>query len=176
MNGENMEVNSYQNGQLESSMISFGGLTYFKDLRDNAWYSVGDAEGNFSDPKESLTEVEATYEDDQNMQVKKVGTESCGNLTCDKYEMVSIVGEDASSSYVWIDNKEHLARKMEFSFEGGSNVMEYRYETVQIAKPSPIKEMPMFDAPDGDEANMTDKMPSQEELNQLMQQYGADAE
>lgn len=177
INGDDMEVNSYQNGKLESSMISFGGATYFKDMRDSSWYSVGDAEGNFSDPKESLTEVQATYnEDDQNMQIKKVGTEACGDLTCDKYEMTDITGEDGGSSYVWIDTKEHLARKMEFSFAGGSSVMEYKYEAVQIAKPSPIKEMPMFDAPDGSEAGATGSMPSQEELEKMMQDYAVDAE
>ncbi len=176
MNGNNMEVNSYKDGQLESAMISFDGVTYFKDLRDSAWYQVGDAEGNFSDPKESLVEIQATYnEDNLDMQIKKVGSEACGNLTCDKYEIIDIVGEDESKSYVWIDTKEHLARKMEFTFKDGSNVMEYKYETVQINKPSPIKEMPMFDAPDGSGVE-SGKMPSQAELEQMMKDYGVDAE
>lgn len=176
MLGSDMEVNSYKDGQLESSMISFGGVTYFKDLKDNAWYSVGDADGNFSDPKESLVEIQATYnEDNLDMQINKIGSEACGNLTCDKYEIIDTMGEDGSKSYVWIDTKEHLARKMEFSFEGGSNVMEYKYETVQISKPSPIKEMPMFDAPDGS-AVEGGKMPSQAELEQMMKDYGVDGE
>lgn len=148
ISGSDIEVNSYKDGQLESSMISFGGVTYFKDVSDNAWYQVGDAEGNFSDPKESLVEIQATYnEDNLDMQIKKIGNEACGSLTCDKYEIIDVVSEDGSTSYVWIDTKEHLARRMEFSFEGGSNVMEYKYEVVQISKPSPIKEMPAFDAP-----------------------------
>jgi len=176
INGKDMEVNSYKDGSLESSMIAFGGVTYFKDLRDNSWYTVGDAEGNFSDPKESLVEAQATYnEDNLNMQIKKIGSEACGSLICDKYEMIDIVSEDGGTSYVWIDIKEHLARKMEFSFKGGSNVMEYKYETVQINKPSPIKEMPRFDAPDSsDGTNST--APSQEELKKMMEEYSLDGE
>ncbi|KKQ07390.1 MAG: hypothetical protein US20_C0039G0001, partial [Candidatus Pacebacteria bacterium GW2011_GWF1_36_5] len=174
--GSDMEVNSYKDGQLESSMISFGGVTYFEDLEDNSWYQVGDAEGNFSDPKESLVEIQATYnEDNLDMQIKKVGSEACGNLTCDKYEIIDTMGEDGSTSYVWIDTKEHLARRMEFSFEGGSNVMEYKYEAVQINKPAPIKEMPMFDAPDSSEVE-SGEMPSQAELEQMMKDYGLDGE
>lgn len=176
INGNDMEVNSYKDGSLESSMISFAGVTYFKDLRDNSWYTVGDAQGNFSDPKESLVEVQSTYnEDNLNMQIKKISSEACGSLTCDKYEMIDTVGEDGNTSYVWIDAKEHLARKMEFTFKGGSNVMEYRYETVQINKPSPIKEMPRFDAPDSSEGSDS-AVPSQEELKKMMEEYSLDGE
>lgn len=176
MQGNNIEVNSYKDDQLESSMVSFEGVTYFKDMRDNSWYSVGNAEGNFGDPKENLAEIQATYdEEDQSMQIAKVGSEACGNLTCNKYKIVTGVGEDESASYVWIDTKEHLARKMEFSFEGGSNVMEYKYEAVQINKPSPIKEMPMFDVLDDNEVNNSE-VPSQEELQQMMKDYGLDGE
>lgn len=176
MNGSNMEVNSYKDGQLESSMISFDGVTYFKDVKDNSWYQVGDAEGNFSDPKESLVEIQATYnEDNLDMQIKKVGNEACGNLSCDKYEIIDTMGEDDSLTHVWIDTKEHLARKMEFSFKGGSNVMEYKYEAVQISKPSPIKEMPMFDAPDSEEGANAN-MPSQAEIEQMMKDYSLDGE
>lgn len=175
-NGSDMEVNSYKDGKLESSMISFGGVTYFKDLEDGTWYSMGDVGEDVGDPKESLAEIQATYnEDNLSMQIKKIGSEACGSLTCDKYEMVDAVGEDSSTSYVWIDTKEHLARKMEFSFKGGSNVMEYKYETVQISKPSPIKEMPRFDAPDSSEGSNS-AMPSQEELKKMMEEYSLDGE
>jgi hypothetical protein len=178
INGSDMEVNSYKDGQLESGMISFSGITYFKDLKDGAWYQVGGAEGNFSDPKESLVDIQATYnEDNLDMQIQKIGRETCGNLTCDKYEIIDPLTTDGSKSYVWIDTKEHLARRMEFVFKDGSNVMEYRYEAVQISQPSPIKEMPMFDAPSGDVNTATSgTMPSQAELEQMMKDYGLDGE
>lgn len=179
MNGDDTEINSYKDGELESSMISFEGVTYFKDLKDGSWYSMGNAGEEVGDPKENLMEIQSTYnEENLDMQIKKVGSEACGNLTCDKYEMTDLLGEEESKTYVWIDTKEHLARKMEFAFQGGSNVMEYKYETVQIAKPSPIKEMPAFDAPDGavnneiDGQEMNGEMSSQEEIEQMMEEYG----
>ena len=176
MNGNDMEVNSYKDGQLESAMISVDGATYFKDLKDGAWYSMGNAGENVGDPKESLVEIQATYnEDNLDMQIKKISSEACGNLTCDKYEIIDVMGEDEAKTYVWIDTKEHLARRMEFSFKGGSNVMEYKYEAVQISKPSPIKEMPMFDAPGSSEGE-SGEMPSQAEIEQMMKDYGLDGE
>ena len=178
MNGNDMEINSYKDGELESSMISFEGVTYFKDLKDGSWYSMGSAGENVGDPKETLIEIQATYnEENLDMQINKVGSEACGNLTCDKYEIIDILGEAESKSYVWIDTKEHLARKMEFTFQGGSNIMEYRYEAVQISKPSPIKEIPAFDAPDGAvTGDLNGKVPSQAEIEQMMKDYGFDGE
>lgn len=178
MNGNDMEINSYKDGELESSMISFAGVTYFKDLKDGSWYFMGNVGENVGDPKENLMEIQATYnEENLDMQIKKVASEACGNLTCDKYEMIDLLGEEENKTYVWIDTKEHLARKMEFAFQGGSNVMEYKYEAVQITKPAPIKEMPAFDAPDGlvnDTNDRDGKMPSQEEIEQMMRDDGID--
>lgn len=177
LSGNDMEINSYKDGELESSMISFAGVTYFKDLKDGSWYSMGNAGEDVGNPRENLMEIQSTYnEENLDMQINKVGSEACGNLTCDKYEMIDLLGEEESRSYVWIDSKEHLARKMEFIFQGGSNVMEYKYEAVQITKPSPIKEMPAFDAPDGlvnDTDDTGDKMPSQAEIEQMMKDYGS---
>lgn len=176
---ENMEINSYKDGKLESSMIVFEKVTYIKDT-DGSWYSL-----NTPNPQDNeynqgtMEEIKNTYsEENADMQVKKVGTEACGNLTCDKYEIINVIGEQSSTMYTWIDTKEHLARKMEFAFEGGSSTMEYKYESVQIAKPSPIKEMPSFEVPGSVQGSSTsdEAMPSQEELEQMMQSYGLDGQ
>lgn len=179
LSGNDMEINSYKDGELESSMISFEGVTYFKDLKDGSWYSMGNVGEEIGDPRENLMEIQSTYnEENLDMQINKVGSEACGNLTCDKYEIIDMLGEEESKTYVWIDTKEHLARRMEFAFQGGSNVMEYKYEAVQIGKPSPIKEMPAFDAPDGfvnndmDGQGMDGETPSQVEIEQMMKDYG----
>lgn len=167
---ENMEINSYKDSKLESSMIVFEKVTYIKNT-DGSWYSL-----NTPNPQDNeysqgtIEEFKNTYsEDNLDMQVKKVGSEPCGNLTCDKYEMINVIGEQSSTMYVWIDTKEHLARKMEFAFEGGSSTMEYKYEPVKIFKPSPIKEMPAVGAEGG-------KMPTQEELEQMMKDYSLDGQ
>jgi hypothetical protein len=60
---------------------------------------------------------------------------------------------------------------METKTAQGSSMMLYRYETVKITKPEPIKEMPGLgsSAPSG-----AGQMPSQEELEKMMQEYSLD--
>lgn len=179
---ENMEINSYKDGKLESSMIVFEKVSYIKDT-DGSWYSLNTPNPQDSESNQgTIEEIKNTYsEENLDMQVKKVGSEACGNLTCDKYEMINVVGEQSSTTYAWIDTKEHLARKMEFAFEGGSSTMEYKYESVKISKPSPIKEMPAFGAGTGAPGSVSgsegnEKMPSQEELEQMMKDYSLDGQ
>jgi hypothetical protein len=178
---ENMEINSYKDGKLESSMIVFEKITYIKDT-DGSWYSL-----NTPNPQDNeynqgtMEEIKNTYsEENLDMQVKKVATEACGNLICDKYEIINVIGEQSSTMYTWIDTKEHLARKMEFTFEGGSSTMEYKYESVKIVKPSPIKKMPSLGtgvgAPGSVSGSDGEKMPSQEELEQMMKDYSLDGQ
>lgn len=175
---ENMEINSYKDDKLESSMIVFEKVTYIKDA-DGSWYSLNTPNAQDNEYNQgTMAEIKNTYsEENLNMQVKKVGSEACGNLTCDKYEIINVIGEQSSTMYTWIDTKEHLARKMEFSFEGGSSTMEYKYESVKVSKPSPIKGMPAVGAP-GSAAGSpgSEKMPTQEELEQMMKDYSLDGQ
>ncbi len=179
---ENMEINSYKDGKPESSMIVFEKTTYIKDT-DGSWYSLNTLNPQDNEYSQgTMEEIKNTYsEENLDMQVKKVGSEACGNLTCDKFEMINVIGEQSSTTYAWIDTKEHLARKMEFAFEGGSSTMEYKYESVKISKPSPIKEMPAVGAGIGAPGSVSgsegsEKMPTQEELEQMMKDYSLDGQ
>lgn len=207
----NTEMNTYKDGKLESSMIIFEKVTYLKDVKDNSWYALNvpaDTAVSSDDvaqkqPKDFLSEIKSTYNgEDASLQVKKVATEACGSLTCDKYEILSSVDNQTETSYLWLDTKEHLARKMEFSFAGGVSTMEYQYGIAQISKPSPIKEMPSVYAPSGvpgsaggsapnsvpgsagvGAAGSVDpvsggapEVPSQEEIDQMMKDYSLDGQ
>ena len=175
----NTEINTYKEDKLQSSMISLGDETYIKDLEDGAWYMMPVYDYEESEEEEdTLAEIKETYEFDDNMRINKVGTEACGNLTCDKYEMITVFDEEgqAATSYVWVDTKEHLARKMEYSYAGSISTMEYKYESVKVSKPSPIKEMPGMNYDGADDSADMEGMPSQEEIEQMMQEYSLDGE
>ena len=175
----NVEMNSYKDGKLESSMVVFENVTYIKN-QDGSWYAMNTGTNEETETSEApVNELKDTYED-LSMQIKKVGTEACGNLTCDKYEVISGEKEQNGNFYMWIDNKEHLARKMQTNFENVVSTMEYKYETVKVNKPSPIKEMPTApsmptSATEGNDGAASG-MPSHEEIEKMMQQYGADGE
>ena len=168
----NFEVASYVGDKLQSSMIVFEKQTYIKDLTDGSWYTLPSFVDNAADsPDEAVMELQATYQEPSaDFKMTKVGTEACGDLTCDKYEM-SQAGEVEGQLYIWIDTKERLARQMETKTAQGSSMMLYRYETVKITKPETIKEMPGAgsSAPSG-----VGQMPSQEELEKMMQEYSLD--
>lgn len=172
----NFEVASYVGDKLQSSMIVFEKQTYIKDLTDGSWYTLPSFVDNAADsPDEAVSELQATYQEPSaDFKMTKVGTEACGDLTCDKYEM-SQAGEVEGQLYVWIDTKERLARQMETKTAQGSSMMIYRYEKVKITKPEPIKEMPGLGAGAGSSApSGAGQMPSQEELEQMMQEYSLD--
>lgn len=194
----NLSSDSYMGGKLQGSMIVFEDVTYMKDAQDGAWYTFASPSPDQAAKEEQKEfDIKETYEYDDNMTITKIGQEACGELTCDKYEIIQPLptaeqGEaeaevDAkameSKYYIFIDTKEHLARKIEMIFAEGTSVIEYRYEAVTIAKPSPIKEMPSFTMPQaaGDDAGNASEdgaaageMPSQEEIEQMMREYGLD--
>jgi len=73
-----------------------------------------------------------------------VGTEACGNLTCFVFEMTEkTIG---STTKIWVDTKEHLARKMESQFNNSISTMTFAYGPVTITQPSPVKKMPAVDS------------------------------
>lgn len=172
----NFEVSSYDGDKLQSSMLVFEKQTYIKDLADGAWYTLPSFVDNAADsPDEAVAELQATYkEPTADFKMTKLGTEACGALTCDKYEM-SQASETEGQLYIWIDTKEHLARQMEIKTDQGSSMMVYQYGAVNISKPEPIKEMPGLGAGAGSSApSGGGQMPSQEELEQMMQEYSLD--
>lgn len=170
----NFEVSSYVGDKLQSSMLVFEKQTYIKDLTDGSWYTLPSFVDNAADsPDEAVAELQATYkEPTADFKMTKLGTEACGALTCDKYEM-SQTSEAEGQLYIWIDTKERLARQMEIKTAQGSSMIVYQYGAVNISKPEPIKEMPGLgagsSAPSGG-----GQMPSQEELEQMMQEYSLD--
>jgi len=193
-----MSTESYLNGKLQSHVIVYAGQTYLQDLTDQAWFVLNVDPNQAVSSQDELayqpdTDWLKPYELDTTLTVNKLGTEACGDLTCDKYELVSSTEmSDPAKTYVLVDTKERLARRMEIlSAESRQPlVMTYSYDVeVSISRPEPLKDMPtLFFPTDNLDAQATDsnsgagatypsssgEMPSSEELEEMMRQYGLD--
>ncbi len=166
----NLESTSYTDGKEEGSFISLDKTTYMKSPGETVWTEfppTKDETGkqttnlfDFEGLKKELGDV--TKEAVDTLVVKKVGTEPCGKLTCNVFEMTEKVTN--STTKIWVDTKEFFARKMESKTAEGISTMTFEYGPVTITKPSPVKKMPAFDStlPGGASVNS-------EEIKNLMQ-------
>jgi hypothetical protein len=111
-----------------------------------------------------------------------LGEESCGTLTCYKYQEGS--DADDTTRIFWFDTKDLLLRKEQTGFGEFVSVSEYSYDNINVSAPSPTKPVPegksiydmmasqmMESSGYGEEFEQMKKMmPSQEELKQLEQE------
>jgi len=128
------------NGQEVAAFISIGNTSYSKDIIDGQWtkFTSEPTEKN-NNPSDNL---DFDFDEDKttpdNTQYKKLEKEACGSLTCFKYQ---IVDPDAPTdeSIVWFDDNDYKLRRYTFKNVGGTTDISYRYESITINEPSPIK-------------------------------------
>lgn len=135
------------NGKATQEMIMIGDTTYIKDFTDNKWWKqVAKIEANetekapfevpdINEIKEEFTKKQGAFE------YKQLGTESCDNLTCYKYQETSSGREEGVRTF-WFDNQDFLLRKEENTFGEFISTNVYSYNNIDISVPSPIKEVP----------------------------------
>jgi len=162
----NSESTTYIDGKETGRYISLNKITYTKGPGETVWTEfppTKDEAGNqmtnlfdFEGLKKQLRDTADT------LVVKKIGTEACGKLTCFVFEMTEKTTD--STTKIWVDTKEYLARKGETKTKEGTGLLVFEYGPVTIIKPSPVEKMPAFDsAPKNTEVNV-----NTEELNNLM--------
>lgn len=161
----NMQSVSTKNGKEDGNFIIFNNATYTKDYTDNKWFkmSSGDKDDqSMFNMKQMIEEMKDTYkEDNLKLTVKKEGQEACGSLQCVIYSMSEEDAKELAATKVWIDTKDHFARKMELGSGTDLTTITYTYTPVTIAEPSPVKE---FSIPDEVKGNM----PSADEIQKMM--------
>lgn len=159
--GDNSHSIMSSEGQ-STEFISHNGDSFMKNP-DGTWVKYPKTEGaDVSDPTSDLTS-DFNFGDDfdeaEAGHYTKVGKEPCGNLTCFHYKYTH--PKDAEESYdIWFDDKEYKIRKMTSVSADGTAEMLFTYGDAKVSPPSDYTEMP-------DYSSM-----SQEELQQMLQQYG----
>lgn len=132
-----------QNGQEVDSFILLDADGYIRDPADGAWAHYKDPEFTPTDGDSTLDQYDFTSEDSEDVaefrdRYKFVGEESCGDLTCFKYQ-VTLEGDEASTVYMWFDKDEYLLRRYQTQNTTTTTNTQYTYGNISIAAPSPVK-------------------------------------
>ena len=150
------------NGKEQSNTISIDDATYTLDYADSKWFKTV-----YKESKEPTGEMKEIKDDFDINEMKDTTTykfvtkESCGSMTCFKYEMIN--SEDSSSkTFIWFDDREYKMRKMTVESKDGNMESVYSYEGVSISTPSPVKE---------GQPDASTNAPSDEEIQKMMKQY-----
>jgi hypothetical protein len=164
-------------GSVAYEITQIGNILYTK-ATDGTWW------------KQTLPETEAsTYKDEgdvefaepdsetegQQVTYKKIGKEKCGDLNCFKYQVVD-PAQASTTTYIWFDDKDYQLRRMQTSSDNYTFDSTYSYNKVTVSEPSPVKELGanQYIVPGQTEPTTlpdTGDMPSEEELQNLMNQY-----
>ncbi len=184
-----------QDGKEITNTITIGKTTYIKDSKDGKWWKqtveepktpdAQKAESTF-DPKKLKDEF--SQKEDKTT-FKKIGKESCGSLTCFKYQIVNPDSTDVTE-YVYFDDQEYILRKMvTVTKDGETSETTFEFGTAKVSEPSPTKDVPkgeniyMMGVPGAGMMNQQNNSQMKEQQNKMMQeiqksntQYKAPAE
>lgn len=164
-------------GELAYEIIQIDNVLYTK-ASDGTWWKQTlpatdanaykeDSDVDFAEPDSGVAGQKISY--------KKIGKEKCGDLTCFKYQVVD-PADAKTTTYIWFDDKDYQLRRMQTTSETMTYDATYSYNKVSISEPSPVKELGanQYLVPGQSEPVTlpdTGDMPTEEELEQLMQQY-----
>lgn len=162
-------------GETPYEVIYIGTTTYTK-AADGTWWKQTTKNDTADDFK---SDADIDIQEPENAEAaktkyKKIGKEKCGNLTCFKYQ--EILPDPAAISYLWFDDKDYQIRRTQTIDNGNTTDATYSYGKVSITEPSPVKELGenqylMPGASEPTTLPTTGDGPTEEEIQQLMQQY-----
>lgn len=147
----NIDMSSFNDGKEDGRTIILDKIMYTKAPNETVWTEFPKSEDENSETTDFGFDVDAMKkelegaikETNDSLVVKKVGNEKCGSMNCVIFEMKETTLN--TTTRIWVDTKEYLARKMETVMKEGTTTMTYDYKSVSIAKPSPVKQMPSVD-------------------------------
>ena len=177
--GDNSHV-TITGGSVPYEVITLGKTIYTKG-GDGTWWkqtvTSNDSSSTTTETK-APTFTEPTKEADSSAPTYvKIGKEACGKLTCFKYQETTPGSK--STTYLWFDDEDYQMRRFQSTDEAGvAYDATYSYDKVSVTAPSPTKELgpnqyivPGQNEPVTLPAAGDGTMPSDEELQQLIQQY-----
>ena len=144
----NSESVTYSDGKETGSFILLNKTTYTKGSGETTWTEFPPTKDEAGKQTTGLFDFEGLKKElgdiTNTMVIKKVGTEACGKFTCSMFEMTEKTLN--TSTKIWVDTTEYLARKMEVKTKDGVSTMTFEYSPITITQPSPVKKMPAFDS------------------------------
>lgn len=129
-------------GKEVSHIISIGDTTYVKDYADNKWWKQTVKPEEMTPDEKPVTpdDLKQEYMKEDPALYKSQGEETCGSLTCHKYEQT--FKDSPGVRTFWFDTKKFLLRKEQSGYGEFTNTVEYSYDGIAISAPSPTKDVP----------------------------------
>jgi outer membrane lipoprotein-sorting protein len=160
------------NAELIQESIVIGNAIYYKDAQKNKWYKqelTQPGTTGFTFDKSDLQREGGAFT------YKKVGKETCGELTCFKYEVSNAENKDLKQ-YIWFDDQDYQLRKQTTEQKDPPifTTTTFSYEKVTITEPSPFTELrnnEYYIPGQGVVDPSTLPSGSTEELNKLIEQF-----
>lgn len=139
----NTEV-TYSSSGNQVSAITLDGVTYVQTGSNATWYeySTGSSSATSVPNPTSGFNLNLSSTIPKGVTVSKIGTVSCGSLSCYKYK-VSVASTPKAVEYVYFDTKDYLLRQWTStdSSTGISVNLTFSYPSVTITKPSPVQQI-----------------------------------
>lgn len=137
---DNSSMTTSEAGKETSAFISLNKASYIKDESSGSWikYPATDTTA----PKESAPTSDIKIDssditENNTISYKKLGKESCGKLTCFKYQVVD-TQTPGTTQYIWFDTKDYMMQRWSSKDADGSTDMTFTYQSVTIKEPSPV--------------------------------------
>ena len=137
---------TYTSADKQLAEINYNGATDVQEGAGTTWleYSSSSAAASAGIPNPvNSFELKFNSGNSNGYTAIKDGTSTCGNLTCDKYQ-IKVTSQPTMTQYVWFDNTNYLLREYSYSNSstGTSADITFTYPTVTIAAPSPVQMVP----------------------------------
>jgi hypothetical protein len=167
-------------GEMDMEIVTIGDATYTK-AADGTWWkqtqTTSDESTNYNDDIKTAFDEPSTTAEADKTSYKKLGKEKCGELNCFKYQVVD-PADTANDSYLWFDDRDYQLRRTQTVSKDGKTNFDaiFSYDDVNIKEPSPVKELGpnQYLTPGATEPTTIPEagdIPTEEEIQQLMEQY-----
>jgi outer membrane lipoprotein-sorting protein len=126
-----------------TSFIQIGSTSYMKDNSDGQWFKFAPSDNNAPKPANPTTSITVgtTADESKNstLSYKKLPKETCGKLTCFKYQMIDTANPGATT-YFWFDDQHYQLQHYSTTDAKGSTDIVITYQPVTVTAPTPTKE------------------------------------
>lgn len=142
--GQNMHTTMTVQGRPYETIV-IGNTTYTKDNSDGKWWKQTDSSQPPASTSEQsipdFTDPNGVNEEGAKVEYKKVGTETCDNRTCFKYQVIDPSFAD-QTQYLWFDNQDYQLRRMTTVLGGNNSDFVFSYDNVSVQAPTDTKDLP----------------------------------
>lgn len=140
-NADQMKAITLQGSKEVESYVIINATTYVKDYQDNVWAKYEDPEFI---PSEGSIQYDFTNANSEDViefrdRYSNKGTESCGEMTCHRYEVH--YPDSEATTIIWFDTENFLLRRYQTTDNQVTTNSQFSYGNVEVKAPTPTKDV-----------------------------------